>query len=342
MSSRATIYDVAQKAGVSISTVSLALNSPARVNAATLARVMAAIDDVGFVPKAEAVMRARRGVGRIGVIAPFTSNPWFARCLNGVLLAARGKRVEIVVYDQESATTSPLVSLPLTRRVDGVIVMAVPLADEVAQRLADQQIATVLIDQRHPRFSSIAVDNVAGGRMVAAHLVERGHRRCGFIGHAQHVHEYVLHSQARLDGFRQGLRAAGLTLDDDDVRVGEHNFETAFQEALELLGEADRPTAIFTHGDLLAGGVLAAARELGLDVPADLMIVGFDDSDLAKSLGLTSVRRPIEESGELALELVLAQLANPKRSVRETTLSLTLVERETTRMAVAAQDVPTG
>ncbi len=336
MPSHATIYDVAAKAGVSISTVSLALNSPSRVHAATLTRVMAAIDELGFVPKAEAVTRARRGVGRIGVIAPFASSPWYARCLHGVLLAARGERVEIVVYDHEPATTSPLVSLPLTRRVDGVIVMTVPLTDEVAQRLLDQHIATVLIEQRHPRFSSIAADNVAGGRMVADHLVERGHRRCGFIGHVQHVHDYVLQSQARLDGFREGLREAGLALDDDDVRVGEYSFETAHQEALELLARADRPTAIFAHSDMLASGVLYAARELNLDVPGDLMIVGFDDSDLAVALGLTSVRMPAEEPGELALKLVQAQLANRARSVQETTLRLTLVERETTRAAGVA------
>jgi DNA-binding LacI/PurR family transcriptional regulator len=331
MSAHATIYDVAAKAGVSISTVSLALNSPSRVNPATHERVMAAIDALGFVPKAEAVTRARRGIGRIGVIAPFTSHASFARRLNGILRAAQDQRVEIVVYDQESAATSPLVSLPLTRRVDGVIVMTVPLSDAVAQRLLDQHVATVLIEQRHPRFSGITVDNVAAGRMVAGHFVERGHRRCGFIGHVQHIHEYVLQSQERLDGFRAGLLDAGLELTEDDVRIGEYGFETARREALELLGRPERPTAVFTHDDLLASGVLHAARELGLDVPGDLMVVGFDDSDLAAPLGLTSVRQPLEESGQLALELLQAQLANPRRSVQNTMLGLELVERETTR-----------
>jgi DNA-binding LacI/PurR family transcriptional regulator len=336
MTTHATIYDVAEQAGVSISTVSLALNSPARVNPATLARVMAAVDELGFVPKAEAVTRARRGVGRIGVIAPFTSHASFARRLNGVLRGAPSDRVEIVVYDQESATTSPLVSLPLTRRVDGVIVMAVPLTDEVARRLAEQRVATVLIDHRYPGFSSISVDNVAGGRLAAAHLVERGRRRCGFVGHAQHVEEYVLQSQARLDGFREGLRAAGLELADEDVRIGEYGCETARAEALELLDRADRPTGIFAHDDLLASGVLSAARELGIAVPDELMVIGFDDSDLAAPLGLTSIRQPLEESGELALELLLAQLAKPKRSARDTLLALDLVERQTTRAAGVA------
>jgi LacI family transcriptional regulator len=332
MSGHATIYDVARAAGVSISTVSLALNAPGRVNPATLTRVMAAVDTLGYVPKAEAVTRARRGVGRVGAIAPFTSSAFFARLLTGVLHGARGKDVEVVVYDQESATTSPLASLPLTRRVDGVLVMASPLTDEVAQRLRDQRIETVLLDQRRAGFSSVAVDDVAAGRMVAAHLLERDRRHLGFVGHAQQVRGYVLESQARLDGLREGVHAAGLELAAEDVRVGEYGFEAGLAAGLELLGRdpAARPTAIFAHDDLLASGVLAAARELGVGVPDELMVVGFDDGPLAAPLGLTSVHHPAEQEGERALELLLAQLADPARGVQETTLGVTLVEREST------------
>src|SRR4051812_33302144 len=116
--SESTIYDVAKRAGVSISTVSLALNSPSRVRAATLDRVLAAADELAFVPKADAVTRARKGIGRIGVLAPFSSYPSFARRLNGVFRAIKGSGSEIVVYDQESAASSVLGSLPLTRRLD--------------------------------------------------------------------------------------------------------------------------------------------------------------------------------------------------------------------------------
>src|SRR5215470_13080062 len=171
-----TIYDVAQRAGVSISTVSLALNKPDRVQAATLARLMDAVDELGFVPKSEAVTRARRGVGRIGVIAPFTSHPTFAQRLNGVLrVASRSAGFEVVVYDQESAAVSMLVSLPLTRRVDGLIVMSVPFTDQVADRL------------------------------LASHLLAKGHERLAFIGQAHEPSERELQSDARLAGFRDGV-----------------------------------------------------------------------------------------------------------------------------------------
>jgi DNA-binding LacI/PurR family transcriptional regulator len=324
-----TIYDVATRAGVSISTVSLAFNAPARVNAATLERIMAAVDELGYVPKTEAVTRARRGVGRIGVIAPFTAHATFAQRLNGVLRAAAGERFEVVVYDQESAATSRLATLPLTRRVDGLIVMSVPFTEEVARRLVDQRVTTVLVELQHPRFSSVVIDDVAGGRLVADHLVERGHKRFGFIGQIQQLPDQQLQSGARLDGFRRQLESSGIALDDRDVRLADHSIDAACSATRELLERDDRPTAIFAHDDLLASGVLRAARELCLAVPRDLAVVGFDDGDIAAPLGLTSVRQPLEESGEIATQMLLAQLESPTRSARVTSLSLTLVERET-------------
>jgi DNA-binding LacI/PurR family transcriptional regulator len=148
-----TIYDVAAEAGVSISTVSLALNSPTRVSDATRQRVLRAADALGFVPKADAVSRARRGVGRIGVVAPLTSYASFARRLNGVLRAVQGQPLEVVVFDQQSAaaTALPLLaSLPLTRRLDGLVVMGLPLEESVATRLVSLELPTVLVDLRHP------------------------------------------------------------------------------------------------------------------------------------------------------------------------------------------------
>jgi DNA-binding LacI/PurR family transcriptional regulator len=328
-----TIYDVAAKAGVSISTVSLALNSPARVKDETLQRINLAIDDLGFVPKTEAVVRARRGVGRIGVIAPFTSYPSFARRLNGVLAAIRGQSYEVVVYDHEGAGTSLLASLPLVRRLDGLVVMSLPLSEQVVKRLDDRQLTTVLVELERPGFSAVTIDNVAGGEMVAELLVSRGHARFGFIGEGgtqPHPHSQILQSEARLRGFRQALEARGHELPERDVRLVRHNLADAVAAAGSLLDGPERPTAIFAHDDILASGVLHAARDRGLRLPEDLAIIGFDDSDIAEHLGLTSVRQPFEESGLIATETLLSQLRDPGRSLQHVTLTLTLVERGTT------------
>lgn len=333
MTTSPTIYDVAAKAGVSISTVSLALNAPNRVRLDTLERIHAAIDELEFIPKTDAVTRARKGVGRIGVIAPFSTYPSFARRLNGVLEAIRGQSFETVVYDHEGAATSLLASLPLTRRLDGLVVMSLPLGEQVVQRVLDRQLTTVLVELERPGFSGVAIDNTAGSGLVAEHLSARGHRRYGFIGEGgtkPHPHDRILQSEARLLGFRAALEERGHELRSEHTRLVSHDLGAATAAAEQLLADSDPPTAIFAHDDVLASGVLRAARARGLRIPDDLAVVGFDDSDLAEHLGLTSVRQPFEESGRIAAEMLLAQLRDPRRTLQHVTLKLTLVVRETT------------
>jgi DNA-binding LacI/PurR family transcriptional regulator len=331
--SNPTIYDVASQAGVSISTVSLALNAPSRVREQTLERINAAIDELGFVPKTEAIARARRGVGRIGVIAPFTTYPSFSRRLNGVLSHLRGQSFETVVYDHEGAGTSLLSSLPLTRRLDGLIVMSLPLSEEVVQRLIDRDLPAVLVELERPGFNAVTIDNDAAGELVADLLTKRGHRRLAFLGEGgtkPHPHDRILQSEARFLGFRTALERRGLTLPDESMRLGRHELADATARAGELLDLPEPPTAIFAHTDVLASGVLHAARQRGLDVPRELAVVGFDDSELAEHLGLTSVHQPLEESGELAAALLLSRLRDANRALQHVTLKLTLVERATT------------
>ena len=316
-----TIYDVAVEAGVSISTVSLALNNPSRVAAGTLTRIMDVVDRLGFVPKTEAVARARRGVRRIGVIGPFTSYPSFALRLNGILKHAMSEHFEVVVFDQQSAATSRLESLPVTGRVDGLIVMSVPFSDGVARRLNDKHVPAVLLEFERPGFTCVLIDDVAGGRLAGKLFVAHGHERVGFLGAIQSV-AYRSQSQLRLEGFRDALPG------EPESRLVEENFESARAAARELLAEGI--TAIFAHDDFLASAALRAARDLSLGVPNDVEIIGFDDGKLAEAIGLTTVRQPLEESGEVATQLLLAQIEDPSRSARSVTLELSLIERDTT------------
>jgi LacI family transcriptional regulator, galactose operon repressor len=333
---RPTIYDVATRAGVSISTVSLALNAPDRVKSATLARVLAAADELGFVPKTEAVTRARIGVRRIGVFAPFSSTPSYARRLNGVLRAAAEERFEVVVYDESAPavlgpdgdatvrTPSRLASLPLTGRVDGLIVMSVPFTDVVAERLAKQHLPTTLVGFQRPGYSSVVTDDVGGVHMVAALLTRRGHERIAYLGHPEPRPDFP--SSVRLAAFREALP------NPPQIRLIDPTqpFEGARAAARDLLADPQRPTAVFAAGDLLASAALRAAHDLDLAVPADCAVVGYDDADLAEPLGLTTIHQPLEESGQIATEILLEQLDDPRRSTRQTTLSVRLIERDTT------------
>ena len=328
----ATIYDVAEIAGVSISTVSRVLNAPEQVHVATRTRVLAAIDQLNFVPRAEATARARKAMRRIGVLAPFFTYPSFVQRLRGVANTLAGFAYEMVIYNVESDVRRDghLASLPVTRRIDGLIIMALPLDEAIAERLKRQRLPVVLVDAPRPDFDCVSTDNHGGGWLVATHLLAKGHRRFGFVGEWQQSHAYVSPSERRLSGLRDALATKGVSLPDDAVRLVNHGVEEACAAAHVLLDAAQPPTAIFAYDDLLAGGVLRAARRRGLAVPDDLAVVGFDDSDIAQALDLTTVRARFEESGRLGVRALLDLLQDRSTGGGHTTLRVELVERGTT------------
>lgn len=324
-----TIRDVAAAAEVSVSTVSLALNAPERVAEQTRARVLAAADALAFVPKAQAVASARRGVGRIGVVGPFTTYSAASRRLAGVLRRAAKGALEVVVFDRESSArrTAPLLaSLPRTGRLDGLLIVSLPLDDAIVGRVRDLALPTVLVDAHHRGLSSVRTDDRDGGRLVAEHLLERGHRRFGFVGEAQRSNAYVSPAQLRLDGYRAALAEAGYGLVDDHLMLSARTLPAGTVAARELLTRRARPTAVFASDDLLAAAVLAAAHQLGLRVPNDMAVVGFDDGELAQALDLTTVQQPLEETGRLGLDQLRRQMQE-RGPAQDSVLELSLAVR---------------
>jgi LacI family transcriptional regulator len=331
----ATIYDVSQRAGVSIATVSRVLNSPDRVNEETRARVLAAIDELGFVPKFEALTRARKGLGRIGVLTPFFTADSFVDRLRGVVAALAGLPYEAVIYDVASAAQRDgyLVNLALGRLVDGLIVIDLPLDQAAADRLLEQQLPTVQIVPSSPsiyeRIGTIVHDDPAGGRMAAEYLLARGHRILGFVGDRDVPSFTMYTSDQKLDSFRQALAVAGIPLPDAYVSLAPFGMEQARAQAHRLLSLPEPPTAIFAGSDTQALGVLSAARERGLSMPGDLAIMGFDDIEVAEFVGLTTVHQQLKESGRLAAELILAQLNDDTTGPQSIELAFTLRQRMT-------------
>jgi LacI family transcriptional regulator len=162
-----------------------------------------------------------------------------------------------------------------------------------------------------------------------ADAIRRGHRCCAFVGDSD-LPDYAIHtSDLRLEGYRRQLEQARTGLPDDYVALAPHGRENARRSAHALLDRPEPPTAIFAASDSQAFGVLRAARERGLDVPGDLAVVGFDDIDSAEDVCLTTVSQPLEESGRVAVELLLARLADPGRLQQRIRFPLTLIERET-------------
>jgi DNA-binding LacI/PurR family transcriptional regulator len=326
-----TIYDVAALAGASISTVSRVLNAPERVNEATRTRVLAAIDQLGYVPKAEARARALQGTRRIGVATPFLTAPSFVQRLRGIDAVLEDFNYELIIYTVESLDRLKgyLATLPLTGNLDGLIIMSLPVEDADARRIVEHQLETVLIELHQPYFSSVEIDDFEGGRMAAQYLLDHGHCHLAFLGDIDPPDYAIRPVVARFGGFSQALAEAGVPLPDEYVRSCRYSQEASRQAARALLALPEPPTAIFAAADVQAIAIMRVARDLGLRIPGDLAIIGFDDLDMADYVGLTTVRQSLDDSGRIAAELLLGRLADPERPLQHVRLPLTIVERDT-------------
>ena len=329
----ATIYDVASRASVSIATVSRALNAPHTVNGATLQRIQDAIEVLGFVPKAEATARARRSHRQIGVLAPFFSHyPSFMQRMRGIAAALQDTTYELVVYNADTPehVRGYLHNLPTAKRLDGLIVTSLLLDDRAVARLLEHELPTVLVEATHPELSGIAIDNVAGGKLAAEYLFGKGYRCIGFVGGDRLLGGYAMGTSAlRFDGFAAVLHERNLAPLVAHYTPNTSSHEEAYRQAMELMQRSDRPAAIFAANDTLALGVIRAARESGLRIPEDVALIGFDDADFSSCIGLTTVAQSLEESGRMAVEMLLAMLVEPGRSLRQVQLPLRVVERVT-------------
>lgn len=326
-----TIYDVAKRAGVSITTVSRILNTPDKVNSETRKKVITAIDELGFVPKAEARARAMKHTGRIGVISPFFTAPSFMQRLRGVATTLSPENYELVVYtvDSNDRLQGYLSSLPLTGNLDGLIILSLPVDDTQVRRLIDHGLPTVLIEYPHPKLNCVEIDDVEGGYLATTYLLGKGHRKIAFLGDTD-LPEYSIHPVSlRLRGFRRALKEARIKLPETFVRLAPYSQEQTRKVAKELLNLPEPPTAIFAATDFQALGILKAAHQLGFKVPDQLAVIGFDDLDIAEYVDLTTISQHLDESGRLAVEILLAQIKAPSRPPKHVKLPITLIERQT-------------
>ncbi len=325
-----TIYDVARLAEVSISTVSNALNRPGRVNAETRTKVLQVADELGYVPKTQAVSLARKGMRRIAVLAPFSSYSSFYERLSGVLVEASAAGMEVSVFDHESAATAStplLASMPIQGQIDGLIVMGQSIEDAVEERLRKRSIPTVVVDASSTHFPTVTCDDYLGGALAAKYLIDAGHRRILYVVERQ-VSSYESQAVLRLDGFRSEIsKCFGATL----ITVESGPSTNAVRERIQDSLKSDPPTAVMAHYDDMAVGALQAAKDLDLAVPADLSVMGYDDGPAARATGLTTVAQPFRESGVIAARMLLAEIASPGQPQANASLKVRLVQRQTVR-----------
>jgi LacI family transcriptional regulator len=211
--------------------------------------------------------------------------------MRGIAAALKSIPLELVIYpvDSTQRLEEYLAMLPITKRLDGLIIISLPITENDAQRLLATKLETILIEFEHPSLSSIQVDDYNGGALAAEYLIKKGHQNCAFIGSGE-LPEYSMHPEdRRLSGFRQVLESSGLDLSPGLVRFPAMSYNDIRKEFQHLIQLSQPPTAIFAATDDLAIRILRAAHESGITVPQDMAIIGFDDIDMAKQIGLTTI-----------------------------------------------------
>jgi DNA-binding LacI/PurR family transcriptional regulator len=329
----AKIADVAAFAGVGVATVSRVLNGRANVADATRERVLEAIKTLNYYPSSVARNLSLRRTLVIGVVTPFLTNPSPIERVRGIVTALGESEYDLALFDVESPARQRRAFRLLAdpHRTDGLLIVSmVPPADEIA-RLQAAGIATVLVDGRAEGLPSVVIDDVEGGAMATRYLLELGHRRVAFIGDKPPDGFRHQSTGDRTMGYQRALAEFELPVRPEYLREGTHSRHVARSIAEELLRLPERPTAIFAASDTQALGVLEAARAMGLRVPDDLSVIGFDDIEIASYASLTTVRQPLFESGRRGAELLLAGLAGNPPAARVETLQLDLIVRGTTR-----------
>lgn len=324
-----TLRDVARAAAVSIKTVSRVVNEERNVSSATSARVTEAISRLEYQPNELARSLRARNSYTIGLIIADISNAFYAACAKAVEGVAQKHGYSVVVCssDENVETEQAYISLLTGRRVEGLLLVPAAVGHEYYRAEETRDLPLLALDRPMDEASTgtvttdtVIVQNRLGAREATEHLIGHGHQRVAFIGAQEHLYT----TRKRLEGYREALRGQGL---EDLARLEAPDTASAARAAEALLKLPEPPTALFAMNNLITVGVLQTVEKVGLRVPEDLALVGFDDFELASVLHpkLTLVRQPASELGRQAAELLFDRLEgvhppDPQRIVLETEL----------------------
>lgn len=334
-----TSKDIARALEISQSTVSRALRGDPRVAPLTMARVLETARQMNYTPNLAARSLITRKTGTVGVIVSDITNPFYPELLEILHdeFALAGYRAILFNERTEAASVEQrLRDLVNGSAVDGLVYVSATLGSPLpGHRARDVPIVLVnrYIDSAHA--DTVVSDNRGGGRLVAQAMLELGHRRIALITGP----ENTTTSRDREQGFREQLRASGVRLDESLRRVGQFSHRSGYQWCLDLLTSKPRPTAVFAANDVIAFGALDAARRLGVRVPDELSVVGFDDIDMAgwEGFNLTTVRQPLAEIGRAASKLLIERIGgDDAQPPRRRVFPVVLVRRDTLAAAPPA------
>jgi LacI family transcriptional regulator/LacI family repressor for deo operon, udp, cdd, tsx, nupC, and nupG len=315
---RVSIKDIARAAGVSYSTVSRALHDSPLIRPEVRQRIQDLARRMGYTPNALAQGLQARLTHSIGLVITTVADPFFVDVVQGVEEEARQAGFSVLLATSSNDPVQEIQAIETfsRRRVDGVIVAASRISPEYADRLARVRIPVVMINNQaegdYPNLHSVSVDDYAGARLAMQHLLELGHRAIGYVG----VTNRPRSNEQRLAGYRESLLQAGVRPDPGWVCLGSDNLLGDLKGDLRAgrcLAERIldiRATALFCYCDTVAVGAMMACRQIGLEIPGQVSVIGFDDNELCEIVDppLTTIGQPKRAMGQSAVRMLLTSV----------------------------------
>ncbi|MFS0724863.1 LacI family DNA-binding transcriptional regulator [Paenibacillus sp. 1P07SE] len=326
-----TIYDIAKLAGVSTATVSKVFNRTGNISEATRSKVVRISRELNYQPSMVASALAGKNTFSLGLLIPDLVNPFFAELARHVEDRAHELGYNLIICNTDNDIDKEIRYIQLLRQksVDGIIVATGVRDDDALKELIDQQVPVALVAREMSVLSAstLMVDDFAGGYSAASYLLELGHRRIGLVAESLTVSS----SKERIRGYRLALEEAGLPYEKALLAVSDFSVEGGKAAAIKLLSQSS-PTAIFACNDVLAIGVMQAAKETGLKVPKDLSIVGFDNTILATITDppMTTIAQPIRAMGHQVVDLIIQEIQDERAVKQRVVLLPELIKRGST------------
>lgn len=325
-----TIYDVAEKAGVAISTVSKVLNNTGSLADKTRKKVKETMEELNYQPSVVASVKKR--IQTIGLLIPNIANPFMAEVARSIENHAKrhGYSLMICSTDNDLKTEVEYISILKQKYTDGIIVATGLKKEKAIKELIKTDLPIALLSREVPSLAAdtVLVDDYLGGYEATRHLIDLGHEKIAMITEDT----FFSTLRARVRGYKKALEEAGLNYDESLVLTNNISVEEGKKAMLILLKKSSPPTAVFASTESLAIGAVQGARELMVKVPDELSIVGFDDTVLSTICEppLTTIAQPIDEMGKKVVELLIEEIEKKKESKQRVVLSPKLIVRNST------------
>jgi len=314
---RVNIQEVAKEAGVSPSTVSRALNGFPGISEKTRERIVEIARKLNYRPNYRGQILTTQNTKNIGLLITDITNPFFPELVMGAEEYASKSGYTVLLGNTSESEEKETNYLDFFSRgpVDGIIISASRVSNEHIIMLAEEGLPIVVINRilEHPKISYVSTDMEKGGYLATMHLLRLGHSKIAFINGPKHSEV----SQRRLEGYKKALKEAGIDYNSDLISFNVPVSESGYKEAIKLLCTGEAPTAIFTYNDVMAFGVIKAAKELGIKIPEELSVVGFDDIFFSSFTDppLTTIKQFKEELGRMAVELLFKLMEGERESL---------------------------